>query len=95
MITEPNLVNPWGVSHSGISPFWTSNQGTNTATLVTVTGPTNVSKVNINPPAGDVLISATAAGPQGPTGQVANTNTSSFLAGNGANGASATSSFPT
>src|SRR5438270_5313726 len=27
-ITEPELVNPWGVSHSTTSPFWTSNQGT-------------------------------------------------------------------
>jgi uncharacterized protein (TIGR03118 family) len=88
-ITDPNLVNPWGVSHSGTSPFWTSNQGTNTATLYTVTGATNVSKVNINPPAGDVLIPTTATGPQGPTGQVANTNASSFLVGNGGNGASA------
>jgi hypothetical protein len=26
-ITDPALVNPWGVSHSGTSPFWTSNQG--------------------------------------------------------------------
>ena len=32
-ITEPELVNPWGVSHTTTSPFWTSNQGTNTATL--------------------------------------------------------------
>src|SRR5215467_15928357 len=26
-ITDPLLVNPWGVSHSSTSPFWTSNQG--------------------------------------------------------------------
>ena len=26
-ITDPELVNPWGVSHSSTSPFWTSNQG--------------------------------------------------------------------
>ena len=32
-ITDPQLVNPWGVSHSPTSPFWTSNQGKNTATL--------------------------------------------------------------
>lgn len=86
-ITDPELVNPWGVSHSATSPFWTSNQGKGTATLYDVTGPTNVSKVNINPPAGDVLV--TAAGSQGPTGQVNNGNTSSFLVGSGGNGASA------
>ena len=49
-ITDPKLVNPWGVSHSATSPFWTSNQGTNSATLYTVTDRTTVTKVNINPP---------------------------------------------
>lgn len=24
-ITDPNLVNPWGVSYFGASPFWVSN----------------------------------------------------------------------
>ena len=67
-ITDPKLVNPWGVSHSTTSPFWTSNQGTNSATLYTVTDRTTVTKVNINPPAGFVAIPTTATGPQGPTG---------------------------
>src|SRR6516164_3723133 len=77
-ITDSQLVNPWGVSHSPTSPFWTSNQGKNTATLYAVTDKTTVSKVNINPPTGFVAIPTTASGPQGPTGQVNNTNTSSF-----------------
>src|SRR5215475_1599065 len=77
-ITDPQLVNPWGVSHSLTSPFWTSNQGTNTATLYNVTQGTSVTKVNINPPTGFVAIPTTASGPQGPTGQVNNTNTFSF-----------------
>jgi uncharacterized protein (TIGR03118 family) len=77
-ITDPQLVNPWGVSHSPTSPFWTSNQGKNTATLYAVTGETTITKVNINPPTGFVAIPTTASGPQGPTGQVNNTNTSSF-----------------
>jgi uncharacterized protein (TIGR03118 family) len=77
-ITDPLLVNPWGLSHSSTSPFWTANQGTNTATLYGVTGSTNVAKVNINPPSGFVGIPTTAVGPQGPTGTVNNTNTSSF-----------------
>src|SRR5262249_47093516 len=68
-ITDPQLVNPWGVSHSPTSPFWTSNQGNNrpgfsTATLYAVTGKTMVSKVNINPPTGFVAIPTTASGPQ-------------------------------
>jgi uncharacterized protein (TIGR03118 family) len=32
-IEDPLLVNPWGISMSATSPFWTSNNGTNTATL--------------------------------------------------------------
>src|SRR5271165_5045589 len=82
-ITDPNLVNPWGISHSSTSPFWISNQGTNTTTLYAVTGSTGVTKTIINPPAGFVAIPTTAIGPQGPTGQVNNANTSSFLVGNG------------
>src|SRR5215472_10932625 len=88
-ITDPQLVNPWGVSHSPTSPFWTSNQGKNTATLYAVTGETTVSKVNINPPAGFVIIPTTGTGPQGPTGQVNNTNTHSFPVGKGGDGNSA------
>jgi len=77
-ITDPELHNPWGVSHSPTSPFWVSNQGTSTATLSAVTDETNVSKININPPAGFVAIPKTLTGPQGPTGQVNNTNTACF-----------------
>jgi uncharacterized protein (TIGR03118 family) len=86
-ITDPSLVNPWGISHSSTSPFWVSNQGTNTTTLYAVTGSTSVTKTVINPPAGFVAIPTTGSGPQGPTGQVNNGNTTSFLVGNGGNGA--------
>ena len=89
-ITEPELVNPWGVSHSTTSPFWTSNQGTSTATLFAVTDRTKVTKVTaVNPPTGNIAIPKTATGPQGPTGQVNNTNTASFLVKNGGDGNSA------
>ena len=77
-VTDPLLVNPWGVSRSPTSPFWTSNQGTNTATLYAVTNATNVSQVLTVNAQGFVDIPATASGPQGPTGQVNNTNTASF-----------------
>jgi uncharacterized protein (TIGR03118 family) len=87
-ITEPKLVNPWGVSHSTTSPFWTSNQGTQTTTLFAVTDRTTVTKVTaVNPPTGNIAIPPTATG--GPTGTVANTNTSSFPVNNGGNGSSA------
>src|SRR5262249_31156832 len=83
-ITDPQLKNPWGVSHRLTSPFWISNQRApsgqeeNTATLYNVIDKTTVSKVNINPPTGFVDIPTTASGPQGTTGQDSNTNTSSF-----------------
>src|SRR5262249_6820559 len=83
-ITDPQLKTPWGVPPRLTSPFWISNQRApsgqeeNTATLYNVIDKTTVSKVNINPPTGFVAIPTTASGPQGPTGQVSNTNTSSF-----------------
>jgi uncharacterized protein (TIGR03118 family) len=75
-LTEPKLVNPWGVSHSSTSPFWTSNQGSSTATLFAVTDRTTVTKVTaVNPPTGNIAIPTFGTGPaQGPTGQVNNTN---------------------
>ena len=73
--TDPHLVNPWGVSFNPGSPFWVSNQGTNSTTLYAVTDSTDVN----NPvPLFTVNIPTTDAGPQGPTGQVSNTNASSF-----------------
>jgi uncharacterized protein (TIGR03118 family) len=88
-ITDSELVNPWGVSHSPTSPFWVSNQGKNTTTLYAVTDATNIGKLNINPPAGLVLIPTTSKGPQGPTGQVNNSNASSFPVNNGGDSGSA------
>jgi len=75
-ITDPLLVNPWGMSRSPMSPFWTSNQGTNSATLYAVTGTTTVSQVLAVNAQGFVGIPPT--GGPGPTGQVNNTNTASF-----------------
>jgi uncharacterized protein (TIGR03118 family) len=79
-VTDPNLVNPWGVSFNATisgfynSPFWISNQGSNSTTVYAVTGSTGVSSELLK-----VGIPTTAMGPQGPTGQVANTNASSFI----------------
>ena len=76
MATDPHLVNPWGVSFTPTgSPFWISNQGTNSTTLYSVTDSTDVN----NPvPVFTVNIPTTGSGPQGPTGQVSNTNLESF-----------------
>jgi uncharacterized protein (TIGR03118 family) len=81
-VTNPNLVNPWGVSFlpSPVnSPFWTSNQGSNSATVFPVTDSTGVKPAVLT-----VQIPTTATGPQGPTGQVSNTNASSFILSNNA-----------
>ncbi|MCL2428420.1 MAG: TIGR03118 family protein [Alphaproteobacteria bacterium] len=78
-VTDPNLVNPWGVSFGPTSPFWVSNNGTGVATLYGVTGST-VAKTNINPPAGNVVIPpATGSGTAAPTGQVANGTANGFM----------------
>lgn len=77
-ITDPLLANPWGLARSGTSPFWTSNQATNSSTLYAVTGGTNVTRVTAVNANGFVGIPTTGSGPQGPTGQVNNTNTASF-----------------
>jgi uncharacterized protein (TIGR03118 family) len=33
LITDPNLVNPWGLATTATSPFWTANNATSTATI--------------------------------------------------------------
>lgn len=35
---DPNLINPWGIAESATSPFWISNNGTGTATIVNGAG---------------------------------------------------------
>jgi uncharacterized protein (TIGR03118 family) len=89
-ITDASLVNPWGVSRTATSPFWISDQGTNLTNLWSVTGATTVTKMTaVNPPTGNIVIPPGGAGAVGPTGQVANVNSSSFPVGNGGNGGSA------
>ncbi len=68
--TDPNLVNPWGVSFSPTSPFWVSDNGTGLATLYNGTG-TPLSLVTVPPPTGQM-------GPAAPDGQVFNPNTANF-----------------
>ncbi len=40
-ITDPSLVNAWGISYSPTSPFWVSDNGTGVATLYRVNPTTN------------------------------------------------------
>jgi uncharacterized protein (TIGR03118 family) len=86
-LTEPELHNPWGMSHNATSPIWTSNQATQTATLFAVTPDLHVTKASPAGTNGNIAIPP--PGVSGPTGQVANTNTSSFPVNNGGNGNSA------
>jgi uncharacterized protein (TIGR03118 family) len=71
-VTDPNLVDPWGVSFSATGPFWVSNTGKGNSTLYNGSGA-------ITPTV--VTVPAAAAGKQGtPTGQVFNGGTGFVLA---------------
>jgi uncharacterized protein (TIGR03118 family) len=82
---DQNLINPWGMSFSAGSPFWISNQGSNTSTLYTGNGtPAPVGTPLI------VTIPSPNAPPGGPTGQ-AFVGTSTFTMDN--NGGNAIFAF--
>jgi uncharacterized protein (TIGR03118 family) len=74
--TDPNLLDPWGVSFSPTSPFWVSNQASGTSTLYNGVGtkiPLTVSVPNLGDAPGSIN--------NGPTGQVFNIGgASTFLA---------------
>jgi uncharacterized protein (TIGR03118 family) len=78
--TDPNLINPWGISYSSTSPFWVSDNGTGVSTLYNGAGqPFPVGSplvVSIPPPAG-------GTSPSTPTGLVFNgTNSFELTPGN-------------
>jgi uncharacterized protein (TIGR03118 family) len=79
--TDPNLKNPWGVSFSATSPFWTADQATGLSTLYNAVGVPQALVVTIpgGPP------------PSGPTGTVFGNVAGSFLV----NGTPATFIFDT
>lgn len=67
--TDPNLVNPWGVSFSPTSPFWVSDNHTGLATIYNGDGTKLGLEVSVPTPAG---------GTGAPTGQVFNANAGDF-----------------
>jgi uncharacterized protein (TIGR03118 family) len=71
-LIDPSLKNPWGTSFAADGSFSISDQKTSVSTLYSVTA------AGVSPESPTVAIPTTAAGPQGPTGQVSNA-TSSFL----------------
>ncbi|HEY2845480.1 MAG TPA: TIGR03118 family protein [Bryobacteraceae bacterium] len=75
-VTDTNLVNPWGLSASAASPFWVSNHDKGNATVYNGSGAITPLVVAV-PPGAKGGASGT------PTGQVANSATTSFLLSNG------------
>jgi len=75
-VTDPNLVNPWGISESGSSPFWISDNNAGLGTLYIVPGANNT-PVSINPLAVNI---PTPVSPTGgaPTGTVFNSASGAF-----------------
>jgi len=66
--TDPNLVNPWGLTSSSTSPWWVADNGTGVSTLYNGAGQKLALTVTIPP----------AAPPSTPTGVVFNGNSSEF-----------------
>ncbi|HET7436579.1 MAG TPA: TIGR03118 family protein [Thermoanaerobaculia bacterium] len=72
-IVDPQLVNPWGLTFRGTSPFWTANNGSSSSSLLQVVPATDAT--TLNPTLPHVAI------PGGlPTGTVGNA-TSDFVMG--------------
>ena len=74
LITDPNLVNAWGLTQSASSPFWSANNGTNTATIYG-------GDVSGSPWVKNALTVTITGGP--PTGEVFFGGASGFLISNG------------
>jgi uncharacterized protein (TIGR03118 family) len=70
-VTDPNLVNAWGISESSGSPFWISDNNAGVSTLYVVPG-ANSAPVTINPLVVNIPTPAGATGGT-PTGTVFNT----------------------
>ncbi len=67
-VLDKLLVNPWGITVRGTSPFWVSNQGTGTTQLIR--DPNGAGPVVLNPNPQTVTVTGGS-----PTGTVGNTTT--------------------
>ena len=74
-VTDPNLVNPWGLSRMSGSPWWISDNGTGLSTLYNGAGAINPLVVTI--PKSDPNSKMFPAGT--PTGTIANGSATDFL----------------
>src|ERR1700739_3191734 len=79
-ITDPNLVNPWGISRPSGSPWWISDNGKGLSTLYNGAGVINPLVVTIpkSDPNSKVFPTGT------PTGTIANSSPTDFLLAPGA-----------
>jgi uncharacterized protein (TIGR03118 family) len=83
-VTDPNLINPWGIAESATSPFWISNGGSGLATVYSTSATATITvaslKVTVPHGAGSTDTFGVV------TGQLSNTTTVFTLAnGNKAN----------
>ncbi len=76
-VTDPNLVNAWGISESGASPFWISDNNAGVSTLYQVPGANNA-------PVTTVPLVVNIPTPVGPTGGTPTGTVFNFASGNGA-----------
>jgi uncharacterized protein (TIGR03118 family) len=79
-VTDPNLVDPWGMSFSTTSPFWVSNHGKGNTTLYTNSNTTT--GITISTTVVTIPGAAGGTSPAPATGQVQN-STTGFLLANG------------
>jgi uncharacterized protein (TIGR03118 family) len=78
-ITDPDLINPWGVTRSPTSPFWVSDAGASVATLYSV-----------NPTTGAVTkVALTVSIPAHPSGNLFNGTTDFVVSSGSASGPAA------
>jgi uncharacterized protein (TIGR03118 family) len=81
--TDPSLINPWGVEIGSDNDIWVSNNNSGTTTLYTANGG------NAGLPAITIPLPAGVAGPAGPTGVIANNQSTGFdVTENGVTGSS-------
>jgi len=90
---DPNLINPWGLTHSATSPFWVSDNGAGVTTIYTGAGtPVTVTGGH------EVITIATPPGqtsPASPTGDVFNIAGTGFNVTSGGHTASSVFIFAT
>ncbi|HEV3084358.1 MAG TPA: TIGR03118 family protein, partial [Gemmataceae bacterium] len=92
-VTDPHLVNPWGISESATSPFWISDNNAGVSTLYNTPGQ-NGAPIAINPLVVSIPTPPNPLDPVGaPTGTVFDTSTGGFqVSGFSKTGAAASAS---